>query len=664
MTLEEFLFTYRKGTVYTEKGDGVTDNWYLCENRKLVVPDYQREYRWEEKQLIELINDIGKDQCYLGQIAITQNSTLPQECHIIDGQQRVTSIIILYTVLVRQLYLHNDRLNVEKYDLHKSENNKGNPSSARLNFSTNCFSDFQKFISQIYDLDDNSFFEKEFSSPCEDDYYQKDRYIDACIIAHNDIAKRKGIIESAPKQLEFVREFLEKILRTKISVVVFESNKLYDGERVFLDINEKGLRLDDEDILKAYYFQIVPEQCGDEALKTWKALKKAYFNLKASIKKKLSLETFVSIALQTELLMENSSLEFSRFDSELRYKEQNGKKHICELFIPTRLHETMQLIVKLFEDLYQLSQQDSDSQFYTTYLSKRDSTTRNIFKFLYNPIYKSGMIIIYIALIKLWWLRTKNDEKLTPEDITQIFSFYIIGNISGVKKERILFDTDFIRSAGIKETYTLLHLVEKGILEDAASKTSTLITDQDRGEFLSFHIQMFYNDFGYSSSNNRWEVSIPNQTFLEKYNSNRKNFVKDHFIIQNGESIQLYNDKTFKITQRLKMLRRRAYNFIYHYDDFENVDFITRLEKIQKNKPEENYGQYERDYFEYITKQLRQYFDVDNKLSSDRAWKKVCQEYSKIVPSRFDSVVSYILEINIFAWNHRVCNNISSRYPR
>lgn len=71
---------------------------------------------------------------------------------------------------------------------------------------------------------------------------------------------------------------------------------------------------------------------------------------------------------------------------------------------------------------------------------------------------------------------------------------------------------------------------------------------------------------------------------MEEYDSNRKNFVKDHFLVQNGDAIILYNGSSFTITQRLKMLRKRAYNFIYHYDDFGNIDFITRLDNIFKNK--------------------------------------------------------------------------------
>ena len=51
MTIKEFLYTYKKGFIYTDTGNSEQDEWCLKANRKLIIPDYQREYRWEEKQL-------------------------------------------------------------------------------------------------------------------------------------------------------------------------------------------------------------------------------------------------------------------------------------------------------------------------------------------------------------------------------------------------------------------------------------------------------------------------------------------------------------------------------------------------------------------------------------------------------------------------------------
>ena len=91
MTIKEFLYTYKEGFIYTDTGNGEQDEWCLKANRKLIIPDYQREYRWEEKQLLELLDDVSSGNCYLGQIAISHNIHEPANYYLVDGQQRIIS---------------------------------------------------------------------------------------------------------------------------------------------------------------------------------------------------------------------------------------------------------------------------------------------------------------------------------------------------------------------------------------------------------------------------------------------------------------------------------------------------------------------------------------------------------------------------------------------
>ena len=137
MTIKEFLYTYKEGFIYTDTGNGEQDEWCLKANRKLIIPDYQREYRWEEKQLLELLDDVSSGNCYLGQIAISHNIHEPANYYLVDGQQRITSIIILLTVLCRQFSRANDTDNLKNFELHFNENNPSTSKAARLNFDAN-----------------------------------------------------------------------------------------------------------------------------------------------------------------------------------------------------------------------------------------------------------------------------------------------------------------------------------------------------------------------------------------------------------------------------------------------------------------------------------------------------------------------------------------------
>jgi len=71
-------------------------------NRFFCVPDYQRGYSWEEEQRKDLIRDIeyiieGKYTHYTGTIVATKGEDDVYE--IVDGQQRLTTLVILLSVI-------------------------------------------------------------------------------------------------------------------------------------------------------------------------------------------------------------------------------------------------------------------------------------------------------------------------------------------------------------------------------------------------------------------------------------------------------------------------------------------------------------------------------------------------------------------------------------
>ena len=71
-------------------------------NLQLSIPDFQRSYVWKESNLKKLINDFEeflfskKDEYYMGTILIYEKN---KEHEIIDGQQRITTLLILYNTI-------------------------------------------------------------------------------------------------------------------------------------------------------------------------------------------------------------------------------------------------------------------------------------------------------------------------------------------------------------------------------------------------------------------------------------------------------------------------------------------------------------------------------------------------------------------------------------
>lgn len=92
-------------------------------NRKYYIPEYQRGYRWEEKQVLNLLDDLdtffagnSKGRFYCLQPIVVKEVTIEGEkwLEVIDGQQRLTTILILMKVF--------DQLNAPKFGLPETHN--------------------------------------------------------------------------------------------------------------------------------------------------------------------------------------------------------------------------------------------------------------------------------------------------------------------------------------------------------------------------------------------------------------------------------------------------------------------------------------------------------------------------------------------------------------
>src|SRR5690349_23382970 len=72
-----------------------------------IVPDYQREYVWTDKEVTQLLNDINEQigggasrEYFIGTVLV---SPMTQRNHyeVIDGQQRLTTFFLLLSALKR-----------------------------------------------------------------------------------------------------------------------------------------------------------------------------------------------------------------------------------------------------------------------------------------------------------------------------------------------------------------------------------------------------------------------------------------------------------------------------------------------------------------------------------------------------------------------------------
>ncbi|MBQ9240749.1 MAG: DUF262 domain-containing protein, partial [Duodenibacillus sp.] len=91
---------------------------YFSSDKEFVVPRYQRNYAWEKGNITQLVDDLrAESEYYIGNIII--NSVAGKRI-IIDGQQRIISIFLLF------MALKNKTNEVDKYICDKRGNLKIN----------------------------------------------------------------------------------------------------------------------------------------------------------------------------------------------------------------------------------------------------------------------------------------------------------------------------------------------------------------------------------------------------------------------------------------------------------------------------------------------------------------------------------------------------------
>ncbi len=77
----------------------------LKREERYIIPEYQRPYSWEYEQCFQLYNDLmdayGEKQEYyfLGNLVIAKSEAEDEKLEVIDGQQRITTLLLLIKVL-------------------------------------------------------------------------------------------------------------------------------------------------------------------------------------------------------------------------------------------------------------------------------------------------------------------------------------------------------------------------------------------------------------------------------------------------------------------------------------------------------------------------------------------------------------------------------------
>ncbi|GHP71722.1 hypothetical protein VN0235_05320 [Helicobacter pylori] len=238
------------------------------------IPIYQRPYQWTEENCKKLLDDLlSSYECYkesdyfcgsLVLIAIgTDSATNAKTYDVVDGQQRLSTFILLAKVLAT-LY-NNEVLNdkTSRDFLEKSLGDTDGEKRKRLTFNTiglNAKDDFQDALDFFDDLDAS----KGKDSKSNGSSKSKNNYLKNAICLKNYLEK---------KEIENINDFI-KWLYFKVVFIKTTCPNISMALRIFSVLNARGLPLHAIDIFKVELLKkLAKEKDQEEFVSRWNALR-------------------------------------------------------------------------------------------------------------------------------------------------------------------------------------------------------------------------------------------------------------------------------------------------------------------------------------------------------------------------------------------------------
>ncbi|MDQ0066950.1 DUF262 domain-containing protein [Chryseobacterium lathyri] len=248
------------------------------QDKKFIIPDYQRPYKWTLEKCETLWNDIesfantdakkGADY-FLGTIVSFKNG---EDSEIIDGQQRITSFFLLLRAFYRKLEVMTEdddvrglKTQIEPciWDI--------NPISTKVSDKTKIH-----IISEVATEEDNETFHKILETGLS-----SDNATDNYSVNYRFFKKQcDDYAEINPMQW---KQLCITILQ-KCIILPIECDTSEVALTIFSTLNDRGLPLSDSDIFKAQIYRNLPTvQTRKEFTNRWKELTQICKEAKVSI---------------------------------------------------------------------------------------------------------------------------------------------------------------------------------------------------------------------------------------------------------------------------------------------------------------------------------------------------------------------------------------------
>lgn len=380
----------------------------LQSKRQFVIPRFQREYSWGKKYTKEFLEDmienliikdgkISYNQYFLGTMLFIGNFTegTESEIKVIDGQQRLTTITILFSAMSEVLKEIGQReLSQLLFKYIMTEDDDGN--EVRILKSNSNYPYFAYYIQDINKSVIQSPTTEE--EQCIKDSYE---YFLSSLSEgkiKNTLKKTNGSdVVDALSHIEILKALRDQVLNTTfISISTTDESQ---ANKIFEILNAKGKKLAYIDLIKNKIFETLSDtEPADFAEETWKQLK----NILYSQKEQVGLATFYRHYWISKY---KKSSENKLYDDFLTLKISKNKER-CKEFLLDLVKNA-----KIYMKMLNPNRADYDNRKEYFWLVQSLNVLYNYF----------GIVQIRTALLALFEL--KENELLSLSDFKSVITF-------------------------------------------------------------------------------------------------------------------------------------------------------------------------------------------------------------------------------------------------
>lgn len=252
-------------TNFTNLGEVINSNEYYN------IPDYQRPYSWTQDQVDALLSDLledyqlhAKNHYFCGSIVLLKPNDQSTRYDIIDGQQRLTTFIILLAVIK---YMYDKKISSTSSSkiedaIYGRYNNGDRIKKLKLMPDKTKYADFDNALKSLkIDKDEEA----------EGNLNETLRNLDFKKVQKSNRYWQNAVVIKTFLEEEFegidIEDFISYLFE-KIDFVVISVDGLDNAMKIFNVLNDRGLALKPSDILKSLMMAQIKQQEQREIFRT------------------------------------------------------------------------------------------------------------------------------------------------------------------------------------------------------------------------------------------------------------------------------------------------------------------------------------------------------------------------------------------------------------